>query len=252
MGPTPKTMYLPAVMHCCEADGSWRLFLTIKRKSSLAPTSSCKALTFLFKVRYFCLNDVKFILRFRVSCLATIGAFLLSAILLCFLGTVSIVSSETPLSELSGSMMNPAVVLIIPFFGLGTAIDTKVFFVWAGGDEGDDDGGDVVVKEGGGPVVEAGGDGDADGIVVGEDGGPVVVAGGGAYLRVINENFTVLQKSCSLFRRMKVRNIIKQLHWPASQEVVPLHKLLKGRRHCHCTDSLSWLINKLMSISLFT
>ena len=56
------------------------------------------------------------------------------------------------------------------------------------------------------------GDGDADGIVVGEDGGPVVVAGGGAYLRVINENFTVLQKSCSLFRRMKVRNIIKQLH----------------------------------------
>ena len=94
--------------------------------------------------------------------------------------------------------MNPAVVLIIPFFGLGTAIDTKVFFVWAGGDEGDDDGGDVVVKEGGGPVVEAGGDGDADGIVVGEDGGPVVVAGGGAYLRVINENFTVLQKSCSL------------------------------------------------------
>ena len=76
-----------------------------------------------------CLNDVKFILRFRVSCLATIGAFLLSAILLCFLGTVSIVSSETPLSELSGSMMNPAVVLIIPFFGLGTAIDTKVFFV---------------------------------------------------------------------------------------------------------------------------
>ena len=81
-----------------------------------------------------------------------------------------------------------------------------------GGDEGDDDGGDVVVKEGGGPVVEAGGDGDADGIVVGKDGGPVVVAGGGAYLRVINENFTVLQKSCSLFRRMKVRNIIKQLH----------------------------------------
>ena len=42
--------------------------------------------------------------------------------------------------------MNPAVVLIMPFFGLATACETKVFLIGARGEEGDDDGGDVVVK----------------------------------------------------------------------------------------------------------
>ena len=154
------------------------------------------------------MND-EFIFLFLVSCLATIGSFLLSAILLCFfgrIGTVSIVSSLSS-ETTSGSIMNPAVVLIMPFFGLATACETKVFLIGARGEEGDDDGGDVVVKEvggDGGPVVEAAGDGDAADVDVGGDGGPVVEAGGVAYLKVLNENFAVLQKSCSLFKRMKV------------------------------------------------
>ena len=99
--------------------------------------------------------------------------------------------------------MNPAVVLIMPFFGLATACETKVFLIGARGEEGDDDGGDVVVKEvggDGGPVVEAAGDGDAADVDVGGDGGPVVEAGGGAYLKVLNENFPGMPPTLSLYR----------------------------------------------------
>ena len=49
-----------------------------------------------------------------------------------------------------------------------------------------------------------GGEAGGGGVVV-EDlevGDPALEVGGGAYLRVINENFAIVQKSCSLLKRI--------------------------------------------------
>ena len=88
---------------------------------------------------------------------------------------------------------------IIPLIGWGTTGDVTVSFVGAGV-EG------VVVKVAIGDgswreVGEAGG----GGVVVGgpEVGRPALeVGGGGAYLRVANENFAIVQKNCSLLKRI--------------------------------------------------
>ena len=87
---------------------------------------------------------------------------------------------------------------IIPLIGWGTAGDMTVSLSGAGV-EG------VVVKVAIGDgswreVGEAGG----GGVVVGgpEVGRPTVEVGGGAYLQVTNENFAIVQKNCSLLKRI--------------------------------------------------
>ena len=87
---------------------------------------------------------------------------------------------------------------IIPLIGWGTAGDLTFSLSGAGVE-------DVVVKVAIGDgswreFGEAGG----GGVVVGgpEVGRPALEVGGGAYLRVTNEDFAIVQKSCSLLKRI--------------------------------------------------
>ena len=85
---------------------------------------------------------------------------------------------------------------IIPLIGWGTAGDLTVSLTGAGV-EG------VKVAIGDGSWREFGEAG-GGGVVVGgpEVGRPALEVGGGAYLRVTNENFAIVQKNCSLLKRI--------------------------------------------------
>ena len=102
----------------------------IKRKSSSPSTSSWRALTFFFKVRYFCLKEFRFTFAFLNSCFAKIRSLLRAAIRLCFLGLSMSNSLLTSLSSLSSASTRkkPVVVLITPFFGFGKLCEITFFF----------------------------------------------------------------------------------------------------------------------------
>ena len=84
---------------------------------------------------------------------------------------------------------------IIPLIGWGTAGDLTVSLSVKG----------VVVKV---AIVDGSwrkvGEAGGGGVVVGgpEVGRPTVEVGGGAYLQVTNENFAIVQKNCSLLKRI--------------------------------------------------